>query len=159
MKHYTNRCYHLKYNDWHHVKVNFFPCIGPFQSYFTYFECVIGFNPACKGSVETINMLPFANPLHWLHNVCHGVSNHQRLDLLLNRLFRRTPKKTSKLRVTDLSEGNSLMTGPVDSPHRGPSRRKMFPFDDVLMPAKNIPDTSPHVPIHWIQLKFYTPYY
>ena len=40
-------------------------------------------------------------------------------------------KKTSKLRVTGLCEGNSPATG--DSPHKGPVTRKMFPFDDVIM--------------------------
>ena len=38
-------------------------------------------------------------------------SNHRRLDCLLNRLFRRRPMKTSKLRITGLCEGNSPATG------------------------------------------------
>ena len=33
------------------------------------------------------------------------VSNHRRLDYLLNRLFRSTSKKTPKLRVTCLCKG------------------------------------------------------
>ena len=28
-------------------------------------------------------------PLQWRHNECDGMSNHRRLDCLLNRLFRR----------------------------------------------------------------------
>ena len=40
------------------------------------------------------------------HNERDGVSNHRPHDCLLNRLFRRRSKKTSKLRVT-----NSPMTG------------------------------------------------
>ena len=40
-----------------------------------------------------------------------GVSNHQPHDCLLNRLFRRISKKTSKLRVTGLCEWNSPVTG------------------------------------------------
>ena len=40
-----------------------------------------------------------------------GVSNHQPSDCLLNRLFRRSSKKTSKLRVTGLCAGNSPVTG------------------------------------------------
>ena len=51
--------------------------------------------------------------------------------LLLNRWFRRRSKKRSKLRVTDLCVGNS--PGPVNSPHKWPVTRKMFPFDDVIM--------------------------
>ena len=69
--------------------------------------------------------------LHWRHTDHDGVSNHQPHCCLLNRLFRRRSKKTSKLRVTGLCVGNS--PGPVNSPHKGPVTRKMFPFDDVIM--------------------------
>ena len=69
--------------------------------------------------------------LHRRHNDHGGVSNHQPHGCLLKRLFRRKSKKTSKLRVTGLCVGNS--PGPVNSPHKGPVTRKMFPFDDVIM--------------------------
>ena len=69
--------------------------------------------------------------LHWCHNDHDGVSNHQPHGCLLNRLYRRRSKKTSKLRVTGLCVGNS--PGPVNSPHKRPVTRKMFPFDDVIM--------------------------
>ena len=39
-------------------------------------------------------------------------------------------RKHQKLRVTGLCVGNS--PGPVNSPHKGPVTRKMFPFDDVI---------------------------
>ena len=68
--------------------------------------------------------------LHWRHDDNDGVSNHQPHGCLLNRL-----KKTSKLRVTGLCVGNS--PGPVNSPHKGPVTRKMFPFDDVIMKYKS----------------------
>ena len=71
--------------------------------------------------------------LQWRRNEHDGVSNHQPNDCLLNRLFRRRSKKISKLRVTGLCVGNS--PGPVNSPHKGPVARKMFPFDDVIMLA------------------------
>ena len=38
-------------------------------------------------------------PLRWRHNDHDGVSNHQPHGCLLNRLFRRRSKKTSKLRA------------------------------------------------------------
>ena len=50
-------------------------------------------------------------PLRWRHNEHDSVSNHQPHDCLLNRLFRRRSKKTSKLRVTGLCPGNSPGTG------------------------------------------------
>ena len=49
--------------------------------------------------------------LRWRNNARDGVSNHQPYDCLLNRLFRRRSKKTSKLRVTGLCAGKSLVTG------------------------------------------------
>ena len=49
--------------------------------------------------------------LQWRHNGRDSVSNHQPHDCLLNRLFRRRSKKTSKLRVTGLCVGNSPGTG------------------------------------------------
>ena len=58
-------------------------------------------------------------PLQWRQNEHWGVSNHQHLDYLLQRLFGRTTKKISKLRVTDRCEGNPPM--------------KMLQFDDVIM--------------------------
>ena len=70
-------------------------------------------------------------PLHWRHKDRDGVSNHQPHDCLLNLLFRRRSKKTSKLRVTGLCVGNS--PGPVNSPHKGPVTRKIFPFDVFIM--------------------------
>ena len=69
--------------------------------------------------------------LQWRHINHGGVWNHQPHGCLLNRLFRRRSKKTSKLRVTGLCVGNS--PGPVNSPHKGPVTRKMVPFDDVIM--------------------------
>ena len=50
-------------------------------------------------------------PLRWRHNDHAGVSNHQPHGCLLNRLFRRKSKKTSKLRLTGLCAGNSPGTG------------------------------------------------
>ena len=51
------------------------------------------------------------NPLQWCHNGCDGVSNHQPHHCLLNRLFERWSKKTSKHRVTGLCAGNSPVSG------------------------------------------------
>ena len=48
--------------------------------------------------------------LQWRHNEHDGISNHQPQDCLLQRLFRRRSKKTSKLGVTGLCAGNSPVT-------------------------------------------------
>ena len=57
-----------------------------------------------------------------------GGSIHLRFVCVLNRLFRHKRKKTSKLRVNGFCKGSR-----VDSAHKGPVTRKMFPFDDVIM--------------------------
>ena len=49
--------------------------------------------------------------LQWRHNGRDGVSNHHLDYCLLNNLFRRRSKKTSKLRVTVLCAWNSPVTG------------------------------------------------
>ena len=69
--------------------------------------------------------------LQWRQNERDGVSNHQRRDCLLNRLFRRRSKKTSKLCVIGLCEGNSPMTSEL--PVQRASYAEMFPFDVVVM--------------------------
>ena len=64
--------------------------------------------------------------LQWRHNELDGVSNHQLHDCLLNRLFRRRSKKTSKLRVTGLCAGNSPVTG--EFPAQIASNAENFPI-------------------------------
>ena len=51
--------------------------------------------------------------LHWRHNGCDSISNHQPHNYLLNRSCGRRSKKTSKLRVTGLCTGYSPVTGEV----------------------------------------------
>ena len=69
--------------------------IFPFQCFF--------YGISCTGNVSSLS-------LRWRHNEHDSVSNDQRLDGLLNRLFRRWSKKTPKLRVTGLCDGNSPVT-------------------------------------------------
>ena len=71
-------------------------------------------------------------PLQRRHNERDGVSNYRSLDYLLKRLFRRRSKKTSKLHVAGLCEGNSQMTGEILAQRA--SNAEMFPLDDVIMP-------------------------
>ena len=91
-----------------------------------------------KHTVISVSIAPKTvwNTLQWSHNERHGISNYQPHDCLLNHLFRRRWKTTSKFRVTGLCEGNS--PGPVNSPHKGPVTRKMFPIDDVIMKRSDL---------------------
>ena len=52
-----------------------------------------------------------SSTLQWCHNERDGVSKHLPHDCLLNRLYRRRSRKTSKLRVAGLCAGNSPVTG------------------------------------------------
>ena len=77
-----------------------------------------------KPNNKTMCIIYWVYSLHWRHNGRDGVSNHQPNDCLLNPMFRRRSKKTSKLRVTAFCAGNS--PGSVNSPHKWPVTRKMF---------------------------------
>ena len=97
---------------------------------------VMNLHPASIGRTsisKTYGIYPrqYAHALQWRHNERDDVSNHWRLECVLNRLFRRRSKKTSKLRVTGFCEGNPLVAG--GSPHKGPVTQEMFPFDNVIM--------------------------
>ena len=69
-------------------------------------------------------------PLQWRHNGRFDVSNHRRLDCLLNHLFGRGSKKTPKLRATGLCEWNPRVTGGF--PQKGYVTQETFSFDVSL---------------------------
>ena len=77
-------------------------------------------------------------PLRWRHNGRDSVSNHQPHDCLLNRLFRRRSKKLNHQSSASLAFVWGSHRGPVNSPHKRPVTRKMFPFDDVIIIMLNI---------------------
>ena len=68
----------------------------------------------------------------WRQSERDGVSNHTPRDCLLNRLFRHGWKKTSKLRVTGLCEGNSPETGEFPAQRASGAEN----VDDVIMERK-----------------------
>ena len=70
------------------------------------------------------------------HNERDGVSNHQRLDCLLNRLFRRRSKKISNLRVTGLCEGNSSVTGEFPSQRASNAEKDSIAWRHHWLPDK-----------------------
>ena len=58
----------------------------------------------------TRQLVPNQTILQWRHNERDGVSNPLRHECLLNPLFRRRSKKTTKLHVSGLCKGNSPVT-------------------------------------------------
>ena len=89
------------------------------------------FDVMLRACLDPKQLLNHGSTLQCRHNERSGVSNHQPYDCLLSRLFMRRSKKTSKLRVTNLCDGNSLVTG--EFPAQRASTGKMVPFDDVIM--------------------------
>ena len=83
--------------------------------------------------------------LQWRHNERDCVSNHQPHDCLLNLLFRRRSKKTSKLCVTGLCEWNLPVTGEFPA-----QKARNAEFDDVVMTS---PCNRLHLVCVWLQLK------
>ena len=91
------------------------------------------FLPNCSGQLSGqtgfagIDTIILKNTLQWRRNDHGGVSNHQPHGCLLNRLFRRRSKKTSRLRVTGLCAGGIHSDwSPVNSPQKGQWRGKCF---------------------------------
>ena len=73
-------------------------------------------------------LVPAALTLQWRHYERDCVLNHQRLDCLLNRLFRRWQIKENIKAPCHWP----LWGWPVNSPHKGPITH-FFHFDDIIM--------------------------
>ena len=73
-------------------------------------ELVVQHKDIVSNNADHPLIIPSGVPLQWRHNECDGISNHQHHECLLNPLFRHRSKKISKLHVTGLCEGNSLVT-------------------------------------------------
>ena len=69
--------------------------------------------------------------LQWRHNERDGASKRQCLDCFFKRLFRRRSNKHQS--SVPLAFVMGIHRWPVNSPHKGPVTRKMFPFGDVIM--------------------------
>ena len=87
-----------------HVDLIVYPCPNPNAG-------LVHQLKEAPGRRQEVNELNCISTLQWPHNGRDSVSNHQPHDCLLNHVFRRRSKKTSKLRVTGLYAGNSPVTG------------------------------------------------
>ena len=72
----------------------------------------------------------------WRYDKRVGVSNHRRRHCLLNCLFRRRSKKHQS--SASLAYVRGIHRSPVNSPHKWPVTRKMFPSDDVTMSGMSV---------------------
>ena len=85
-------------------------------------------------------------PLQQRHNEHSGISNHQPHSCLLNCLFSRRSRKTSKLRVTGFCEGNSLVTSesPAQRASKGENVSIWWRLHSLLPEApNNITNSTP----------------
>ena len=88
--------------------------------------------PIKRNAINAIEYKLNSKPaLRWRHTGCDSVSNQQPHHCLLNRLFRRRSKKHQS--SASLAFVWGIHRGPVNSPHKWPVTRQMFPFDDVIM--------------------------
>ena len=69
--------------------------------------------------------------LQWRHNERDGISNHQRLDCLLNACS--GPDQRQYQSPASLACVRGIHRWPMNSPHKEPVTRKTFPFDDVII--------------------------
>ena len=83
-----------------------------------------------------------AMALQWRHNGRDGVSNHQ--SPILNRYSGADQRKHQS--SASLAFVRGIHRWPVNSPHKGPVTRKMFPFDDVIMVLIMQDDWEPRLP-------------
>ena len=103
-------------------------------------KCPIKYSP---GAVQMISLLLLNDKKYFLswcalklqrrHNGHDGVPNHQPYDCLLNCLFRWGADQGKHRSSASLALVRGIHRWPVNSPHKGPVTRKMFPFDDILM--------------------------
>ena len=96
------------------------------------------------GRKMNMHVLSGFNTLQWRHNKCGGVSNHRRLDCLLNRLFGRRSKKTSKLRITGLCKGNPPVTGGFPSQRASTAENVSIWWRHHGVMVRNVNPSSAH---------------
>ena len=69
--------------------------------------------------------------LQWRHNGCDGVSNHR--VLIVCSAVCSGGDKGKHQSSASLAFVRGIHRSSVDSPHKGPVTRKMYPFDDVIV--------------------------
>ena len=95
--------------------------------------------------------------LRWHHNEGDGISNHQPHDYLLNRLLGRRSKKTSKLHITRLCVGNSLVTSefPAQMASNAENASIWWCHHDTISPMLAPYQTDGHSPMwSWHQIRW-----
>ena len=85
----------------------------------------------CQIPIRSAPQECMIHSLQWRHNGPYGISNHQPHDCLLNSLFWCRSKEHQS--TAPLAFVWGIHWWPVNSLHKGPATRNMFPFDDIIM--------------------------
>ena len=105
----------LKGHDMHKTNFDKIKCSQKYEILLVGWVMQLSFmmTPSCRNALRITDLLWVNSPvvLQWRQNGHESVSSHQPHVCLLNRLFRRRSKKTSKLHVIGLCAGNSPGTG------------------------------------------------
>ena len=91
----------------------------------------MAFNSLMPGGAYISASMKFGLKLLWRHNERDGVSNHQTHDCLFKR-FLSADQRNHQISAA-LAFARGIHRWPVNSPHKGPVTRKMFPFDEFIM--------------------------
>ena len=75
-------------------------------------------------------------PLQWCHNG-RDTSQITSLTMVYSTVYSGADKKKKHESSVSLAFVRGIHRGTVNSPHKGPVTRKMFPFDDVIMQMRN----------------------
>ena len=70
--------------------------------------------------------------LQWRHNGRYGVSIHYSLTIVYSTVYSGADQRKYQSSAS-LDFVRGIHRWPVNSPHKGPITRKMFPIDDVIM--------------------------
>ena len=137
-------------NNFRHIHITrFYPTKNEGDNHMSLFGMFKGFNKYINNisafrftilSVSGMKWLAekrnvFSYSLRWRHNGRDSVSNHQAHHCLLNRYSDADQRKHQS--SASLAFVWGIHRGPVNSSHNWPVTRKMFPFDNVMLPTEN----------------------
>ena len=121
---------HFPHNDWPFARPVVFQHKGPVIRRLGLNQPLNKF-PMIWGARGDTVMVNRYFTLKWRHIERDSVSNHQLRESLLNGLSDADQRNHESL--ASLAFVRVIHRGPVNSPHKWPVTRKMFPFDDVIM--------------------------
>ena len=94
--------------------------------------------------------LPVRNPLRWRHNDHDSAPQITSLTIVYSNIYSGADQSKHQSSAS-LVFVRRIHRGPVNSPHKWPVTRNMFPFDDVIMPEYKSYPLSEVKRAYWIR--------